>query len=242
MDLYILCSGNGQRFQKQGFIKPKPMLELSGRTFLDIAYRSMLEYSNWEKIYVTVQRKHVLEFQIDVFVREIIPTANIIVFDQPTRGPLESIYEALLVTKRTSSFTVADCDQALQGTNSLKSQDQNLADFDALVPIFQSSSPNHSYAVIADNEIHEIQEKNPISSNAIAGAYTFINPNNFLSLSRGVLQNSRTEPYISHLLQKMIEQGKILKPNYLDWNVPFGTPHEAEGALNNPIFIEWLKK
>lgn len=242
MDLYILCSGEGSRFQKAGFKMPKPMLELRTSNFLHVSYSSLQSYNNWQNVYVTVLKKHVDEFAIDQFVMSNIPNARVLIFKEATKGPLDSIVKALEITRSSNNFTVADCDQAIKGQLSLtannKSNTQNLA---AFVPIFKSNNPEHSFAKVTNGAIEAIAEKEIISDYAVAGAYTFIDFQKFKTSAYKILTSIKREPYISDVLQDFLSLDLRIKAVELDWNISFGTPAELEKALTDQrldIFIQ----
>ena len=229
------------RFLHDGFAIPKPMLKLQTSNFLKTAYLSLCAYSDWDNIFVTVQQKHVEEFAINRFVKENIPTAEVIVLKERTSGPLESIVKALEITRKTGSFTVADCDQAFKAKleinlNGLISEKS----YAACVPIFESNSPNYSYVVLLNGGIELIAEKKPISNHAMAGAYTFFDFESFNQSSQKILKNIDREPYISEVLQDLLVKGFEIKTIELEWHISFGTPVELEMAQIDPRLAIFL--
>ena len=219
------------RFLNDGFTKPKPMLKIHNSNFLKTAYLSLSNFSTWDNVFVTVQQKHIEEFAIDSFVQENIPGAELIVLEERTSGPLESLVKALEITRKTCSFTVADCDQAFKpklevNLNGLLSEKS----YAACVPIFESSNPNYSYVVLANGGVEAIVEKNPISKHAVAGAYTFFDFQSFNESAQEILQDVDREPYISDALQSLLVKGFNIKAIELEWNISFGTPAELKEA------------
>jgi NDP-sugar pyrophosphorylase family protein len=223
------------RFLNDGFTKPKPMLKIQNSNFLKTAYLSLCNYSKWDNVFVTVQQKHIEEFAIDRFVLENIPAAEVIVLKERTNGPLESIVKALEITRKTCSFTVADCDQAFKAKfdvnlNGLISEKS----YTACVPTFESSNPNYSYVVLLNGIIEAIAEKNPISKHAVAGAYSFFDFQRFNQSAQKILQDNDREPYISDVLQSLLVKGLDIKAIELEWNISFGTPAELTEAQIDP--------
>ncbi len=211
------------------------MLKIQNSNFLKTAYLSLINFSKWDKVFVTVQQKHIEEFDLDRFVRENIPAAEVVVLKERTSGPLESIVKALEITGKTCSFTVADCDQAFKpkfdvNLNGLFSEKS----YAACIPIFESNNPNYSYVILVNGVIGAIAEKNPISKHAVAGAYTFFDFQNFKHSAQKILQDIDREPYISDVLQSLLIKGLDIKTIELEWNISFGTPAELKEAQIDP--------
>ena len=61
--------GAGSRFQN-GFVMPKPLIEISGKPFLYWATKSIEKYVESGRYHIVVLKQHIAEFQIDEVILE----------------------------------------------------------------------------------------------------------------------------------------------------------------------------
>ena len=77
LHLIMPMGGAGSRFFKNGFVMPKPLIEINGKPFLYWATRSVEKYVNLADITFVVLNQHIAEFQIDKVIEKYFPEAKI---------------------------------------------------------------------------------------------------------------------------------------------------------------------
>jgi NDP-sugar pyrophosphorylase family protein len=227
MQLIILCSGQGSRFTADGNTLPKPMLRLQEWSFLEIAYKGLLNLCYFENTYVTVLKEHVEAFNINRFVFETVPEAKVITLDTLTSGPAESAFIAIQKSRISGPVLVADCDQIF-GIGSAANNFHVLNK--SAVFTFPSQNPDHSFAMTKDDELIEIVEKRIVSNKAIAGAYYFQDADQYCKMYLSAFDNFKSERFVSKVINAYVDAGHRIGVYETDWHQSYGTPREQKIA------------
>ena len=101
MNILVLMAGRGQRFVKEGYTKPKPLIEVNGKTILQWTTESCpyinhdgKGQSDYVKLHFAVLQEH-LDEGLDKFLYSIYGrNIEIIPFNQITRGSLDTAMQA----------------------------------------------------------------------------------------------------------------------------------------------------
>ena len=90
LHLIMPMGGAGSRFFKNGFVMPKPLIEINGKPFLYWATRSIEKDVDIADITFVVLKQHIKEFQIDRIILEYFPNARIeaVDFEEVKSGPV----------------------------------------------------------------------------------------------------------------------------------------------------------
>lgn len=225
-------AGEGSRFKKEGYIVPKPLLEIDNKYFFEKALESLQEIVNkYDEVNYTfvVRKEHIDNNHIDILLKNKYENCNIIYVEKTTRGAAETCMLAKDFINDNESIIVLDCDlfaRSYSFENSIKDLDS-----DGAVLSFNSNSPKYSYALTDENNnIIKTAEKNPISNNALTGVYFFRTGGIFKKYASRLIKENDVknikEYYISLIYNKMIEDGLTVKLFKLDEFKSFGTPEE----------------
>jgi NDP-sugar pyrophosphorylase family protein len=211
MQIIILAAGASKRFQDQGYVTPKPFLQIEWRgttqTMLEHVINTIpVQYTD---IFV-VTPKHVE-----------LPTFNRKVWSEqiePTKGPAHTAW--LLMKSLIGDSTLILDSDVLNFTNDLYALTL-LSSMGVLVK--PSSNPAYSY-VDKLGDFTRIQEKEMISKYAVQGAY-FIHWRHyeeFVGHSKDVIEEM-SEPFISHVFNRMDIGARIaIQTTYnpVEWGTP----------------------
>ena len=77
LHLIMPMGGAGSRFCKNGFVMPKPLIEINGKPLLYWATRSIEKYVELEDITFVVLKQHIADFDIDKVILRYFPDAKI---------------------------------------------------------------------------------------------------------------------------------------------------------------------
>ncbi len=236
--LIMPMGGAGSRFYKNGYVLPKPIIEIHERPFFYWAAMSILKYIPTADVTFVVLRQHVDEFQIDKVIRTYFPNARIKVLSEILPGPVYTALEGVRDLQDDVPVIINDCDHMFccHGLNEL----MNGAPFsyDGVLLTFKSNLPQYSYVRYDEaGKIIGTAEKQVVSSHAICGAYTFRNTALFREAAfEYIQQSSDGEKYMSGVYSVLCERGMKLTDYLLDFHVEFGTPAEYEIAKNSHYF------
>lgn len=237
--LIMPMGGAGSRFFKNGFVMPKPLIEIQKKPFLYWATKSISKYVEVEDITFVVLKQHIEEFEIDKTINEKFPNAKIVVIPQILNGAVLTCMEGVKNIEDDLPIVFNDCDHAFissEFNTYCKKAEFNKLDGGLLT--FESDDPKYSYLQMNEdgNVIHTV-EKQVVSTHAICGAYYFKNKNVFLECAKEYLDKcSYSEYFVSGVYNIMAEKNMNIANFKCDIHVPFGTPDEYYNAENNEIF------
>jgi capsule biosynthesis phosphatase len=230
MNIIIPIGGIGERFKKNGYILPKPFININGTPMLKYVVNS-IKLQPDDKL-IIIYNKELNNYDIT----NIIPnTAITYELGYYTSGAVETLLAFLSnydITKLHPKTLICDCDTFYDiDIIALCKKVSNNA-----VVCFQDNKmlPIYSYIRINDdNIITEIKEKQPISNLANTGAYFFSSVQTLFEYCNKVIQQNHkynNEYYTSCTIDLMLRDNHIfnpiiIKPN--DFNC-VGTPQQLK--------------
>ncbi len=230
-------AGEGSRFVKAGFSKPKPFIDVDGQPMI-VRVMENLKYQNAH--FILIGRKDHLTKE-KALVDKIIADydAEFISIDKLTEGTACTVLFAMPQINTDKPLLIANSDQLI---------DINISDFvkdcfernlDGSILTFQDKelNPKWSFAKIRqDGLVDEVKEKEAISSYATIGIYLFSKGKDFVdSAVRMIIENERVnnEFYTCPVYNYSIDLGK--KIGVFDIPVEkmhgIGTPEDLEEYL-----------
>ena len=229
LHIIMPMAGEGSRFLKEGWMVPKPLIQLHGDPLFIRAINS-LDISDIEMKYsFIVRQEHIDKYDIDKMIRDYLPVANVYSVLKTTRGAVETCLLAEQGIDKDDAIIVMDCDLEFRSLNfvaiikEILSKTIEEVDGGALVS-FQSNMSKYSYAQIDENNnVLRTAEKEVISNHALCGAYFFSKAEGFLSAAYHLLNEvnfSKSEFYVSLLYNYLLQLAEI------EEYYSYGTPEE----------------
>lgn len=240
LHLIMPMGGAGSRFFKNGFIMPKPLIEINGKPFLYWATRSIEKYVNLADITFVVLNQHIAEFQIDNAIKKYFPEAKIeaVDFEEVKSGPVMTCLAGLKHIKDDQPILFNDCDHMFACSSFAQDMNSGSWDYDGELLTFESDQPQFSYIQYEDGRIVGTVEKKVVSNHAICGAYMVRNAQLFREMAEEYLTNCNyNEFFVSGIYNVMCRKGLSVQNYTVDFHVPFGTPTEYEQAQNSEYFV-----
>ena len=173
INIVIPMAGDGKRFKEAGFEALKPFILIDGKMMIESVLESFCGIN--ANFYVVIQEKFLIEQKKELEIVSEKYGVEFITVPGLTMGAACTCMAAHEFINNESPVLFADSDTIYkQGVieNFLKdAYDRNL---DASLLTFKSSENCFSYAKLnAEDFVMETKEKNPISENAITGAYYY---------------------------------------------------------------------
>ncbi len=242
LHLIMPMGGRGQRFFDDGFIIPKPLIEIHGKPFFYWSAMSVLKFMPQCDVTFVVLKEHIENFNIDSRILELFPQADIAVIDHVLGGAVLTCMEGVKRIKDDIPVIFNDCDHMFRCDKLTYLSDKDVSRFDGLLLTFVSDSPKFSYAECDDEgRVVRTAEKQVISSDAICGAYYFRNRSVFLKNAEIYLKKcDYSEYFMSGVYNCMIENGLTAGILRTDHHISFGTPEEYKEAEKRLEFEELL--
>lgn len=231
--------GAGSRFFKNGFVIPKPLIELKGKPFLYWATHSITDYVDVADVTFVVLQEHIDEFKIDKTIKQYFPDAKIEVIPEILNGALLTCLYGVKHIEDDCPIIFNDCDHAFIASEF--NDYCKKADFDGVdggLLSFESNDPKYSFLQMdkTGNVINTV-EKKAISNYAICGAYYFKNRELFEDCSKDYLEKCQySEYFVSGVYNIMAERKMQIKNFKCDIHIPFGTPDEFYEAEKSDFF------
>lgn len=233
-------AGEGSRFLKEGWITPKPLIDLNGKPLFMHAISSVM-YENIDLKYSFIVRKsHIKDYNIDKQIKSFLPKANVFSVSKTTRGAVETCLMAESAIRNDDALIVMDCDLEFRSeefknliTEILK-KDIDCVNGGALVS-FESQDARYSYAKVNhEGFVLQTAEKKVISNHALCGAYFFSRAQDFLKTSHRLVNSEMTskEFYTSLLYNYLLDEKQSVKLCSLDEYYSYGTPEELRRYMN----------
>jgi len=242
MNIIIPLGGKGERFNKEGFDKPKPLIKIFNKEMIFYVLNN-LKLTIEDKIFITY-RKDLDIYKFSAIIKNKYPNIHLIPIDYQTSGAVETIYYGLNKIKDISKLNTCvllDCDTfytddilGIIRENNYK----NIVFYTKKI----NENPIYSYIELDENnKIINIKEKQKISSNANTGCYVFEDINELLNNCKYVLDNKinfNGEPYTSCVIDIMIKQTDFYGYK-LDEKKVFsvGTPLELQNYIKNTFIF-----
>jgi capsule biosynthesis phosphatase len=234
MNIIIPIGGLGQRFKDEGYLMPKPLISVLGKTMI---YRVIdnLNLNDEDTIYI-VYNSQLKEFNFENLVKFYFPKKNIkfISLDHVTKGASETILYGLNempVKELEKEFLILDCDTFYEEDildYYRKSDNKNMIFY------FEDKQTNPIFSYIKldpNNWVTKIAEKIKISDLANTGAYGF-HTGRTLKQYIEKLPSITTELYTSCVYNEMLKDNLVIKGQQVSKFNCVGTPLQLQIYCN----------
>jgi NDP-sugar pyrophosphorylase family protein len=236
MNIIIPLGGKGERFKKEGYDKPKPLIKVLDKEILFHVIDNLLYSEIGQDIKINIYiiyNKALEESNFSNIIKENYPDIKLIELEHDTKGATETVY--IGICNILNEFENRFNDNDNNNTNTLYKKtllidgdtfytkniiemfyneiNENLKEIDGAIFYLKNydTKPLFSYIDIdKDSIVKEIIEKVKISDNANTGAYGFANIYQLQKYAKYVLDNNITfknECYTSCIIDTMIKDG-----------------------------------
>lgn len=240
MNIIILMAGLGLRVS-DFFKKPKPMIEVNGKTLAELSASSL----GIDGKYIFVTRRFT-EFEEDWnaplndILREAAPGCQIVELESMTRGAAETALKAFNYISSSEPVIVSNCDHILSWDsalfeNHIKGLDGCVTTYPHDGIIVGEKSP-YSFARLENERVVEMKEKFAISSHALNGIHYWKKGEWLIeSTLKMIEQNERCngEFYISQTYNHILDKNIGIFPMQLGEFIPLGTTEEILSYLDS---------
>jgi beta-phosphoglucomutase-like phosphatase (HAD superfamily) len=240
MNIIIPLGGKGERFYKEGFNKPKPLIQILNKEMIFYLLDNLHIYNkdSNDKIFI-IYHTNLDQFNFSEIIKKKYNDIILIPINYQTSGAIETISFGLnKITNLTNNkkCVLLDCDTFY--TQDILSIIRNTNNNLVFYTKKYCEKPVYSYIKLdSNNKILEIKEKEKISSNANTGCYVFSNIEQLNKFCSYILENNiifNGEPYTSCVISEMIKYHDFFGYELNETNVfSLGTPNEVNKYIEN---------
>lgn len=213
LNIVIPMAGQGSRFQTAGYAFPKPLIDIRGKTMIDVVIRNLKPnlfphrfiFICQKELYDTYDVHNVLKQSTD-------NNFDVIKLHGITQGAACTVLAAIGLINNDDELLIANCDQFLQTDMHAFLASARQGEKDGYIMTFKASHPKWSYA-LADQSglVHEVAEKRVISDKATVGIYYFKKGRDFVECAQSMIEKNirhNNEFYVCPVFNEMIIRGK----------------------------------
>lgn len=234
MQVVIPMAGLGTRFKDSGYTKPKPLLDLDGKTMIERVLENVMS-KEVDRLILLMSE----ETQIDIeFLANKYPWVNVsrIVLKEKTDGPATTVSMAKKLLDLEKPLLIANSDQILAYP---VAQDYKLIDkYDGIIWAMRDSDPKWSFIQVDDDNCGlRVAEKEVISNLATVGIYCFKKAHDFFKAYRSMVEKNEIvngEFYVAPTFNHIFKEKSVYVPD-------LGTVSTVMFGLGTPKDFEFFQ-
>lgn len=233
LQVIIPLAGRAHAFADKGYTFPKPLIELGGKSMIEIVIEN-LRVPQPARFHFVCRKEHLQQFYLSDVLRLLAPDSQIIACESDTAGALCSALLAVDQIDPEGELLIANADQIIEAPLEPYYRMCREPLLDGCILTFSAIHPRWSYARISsEGRVVEVAEKKPISRSATAGVYYFRRAQTFFrSAEQLLLKGLRTQEqfFVCPVYNEMILDGKTIGTYHLpDGSMhSLGTPEDVE--------------
>ena len=245
MNIIIPLGGKGERFQKEGYIDPKPLIRVLDKEILFYVIDN-LNLKEEDNIFI-IYNKYLDEYDFHNIIKTKYSNIHLIKLENDTKGATETVYIGLteIIQNKNNINININIHKKCMLIDGDTFYNESIIDKFRVInenAVFYTKNydqnPVFSYLELNElNNIINIKEKVKISDNANTGVYAFQDINELYKYAKYVLDNNilfNNECYTSCIIDTMIKdkicfKGIELKSESV--NV-LGTPSQVNEYIN----------
>jgi dTDP-glucose pyrophosphorylase len=239
----IPLAGKGQRFVDEGYLDPKPLIEVNGVPMLIAAVSSLPEADH--NVFVCLN-EHIDTYELDKKIKRYYKAADIISTESITEGQSSTCMLAEDYIDPDSILTIGSCDNGMLYKEEHFKKIISDLNTDAVIWTFRHNPnvlvhPDHWGWVKVNNKgyVEKVSVKipvsdDPINDHAVVGCFSFKRAKYFFDNARKMISSNRrikNEFYNDECMNVLIENGLRVKVFEIDKYIGWGTPNDLKTYL-----------
>lgn len=230
-------AGRGSRFQDAGYAFPKPLIDINGKTMIEVVVNNLKPETDHRFIFIC-QKEHYDKYDLHNILKN--ATNNkfeVVLINGITQGAACTVLCATQHINNDDNILIANSDQFIQFNINDFIKESRENNKDGLIMTFKASHPKWSYArVDNDGVVLEVAEKKVISDKATVGIYYFKKGSDFVKGAQSMIMKNiqhNNEFYVCPVYNETILSGgsvhvSDIKPEKMHG---LGTPEDLDQFL-----------
>ena len=236
LNIVIPMAGRGSRFADAGYKLPKPLIDVNGKSMIEVVTNNIRPKCEHRFIYIC-QEEHLRKYNLDTELHRMSPNCEIITIDHITEGAACTVLLAEKLIDNDDELMIANSDQYVD--TDINDYIGKLGNYDGLIMTMPADHPKWSYIRFDENGfVTEVREKEVISHEATVGIYNYRHGEDFVKYAHQMINKNirvNNEFYVAPVYNEMIADGKkIVFHNVGEKMHGLGTPED----LNNFLLLQ----
>lgn len=237
VNIVIPMAGVGSRFADAGYIKPKPFIDVMGKSMIARVLENL--YCENARYILIVRDEHIV--RENELVKQIKQEFNVAfhLIDHLTEGAACTVLHARPLINNNDPMIIANSDQIVDITFQNYVDDCFDRDLDGSIMTFRDPEKNIKWSFVKTNSegiVEEVREKEPISDIATVGIYMFRRGHEFVNAAIDmIVKNDRVnnEYYVCPVYNYAIKNTNRIGI----YNIPYeamhgiGTPEDLDSYI-----------
>lgn len=236
LNIVIPMAGLGSRFAKVGYKDPKPLIPVHNKRMIQVVIENLTPKCDHQFTFI-VRDTHVVDYQLDTYLKKWSPNCNIIPLDHTTQGAACTVLMAEQYIDNEVPLMIANCDQYVDC--SIDEYLKSMGNHNGLVMTFKDNDPKWSFIDYDDNgNIVGVVEKQVVSDDATVGIYNFAHGADFVKYAKTMIEKDirvNNEFYVAPVYTEMLSDNKTITTHTIKGMHGLGTPDDLELFLANGI-------
>lgn len=243
LNIIIPMAGRGSRFADAGYAFPKPLIDVAGKTMIEVVIKNLQPKVPHRFIFVC-QREHYEKYDLYNVFKNATGGSDfeVVQINGITAGAACTVLTAKKFIDNDDDLLIANSDQYITFDPDAFIEEARTDGTQGLIMTFEASHPKWSYArVDKEGNVTEVAEKKLISNKATTGIYYFNKGKDFVKAAEAMIKKDckhNGEFYVCPVYNEMILEGSTIKISdiKIDDMHGLGTPEDLD------IFLEKLGK
>lgn len=208
LNIVIPMAGRGSRFADAGYTFPKPLIDVKGKTMIEVVVNNLKPQCDHRFIFVC-QKEHYEKYDLYHVLQNATDNKfEVIQIDGVTEGAACTVLTAIQHINNEDDLLIANSDQFVEVDMDKFIEQGREPNCDGLIMTFKASHPKWSYARVDEaGRVIEVAEKKMISDKATVGIYYFKKGSDFVNGAQSMIEkNIRTnnEFYVCPVYNELI--------------------------------------
>lgn len=215
INIVIPMAGRGSRFAEAGYTFPKPLIDIHGKTMIEIVAENLKPQSEHSFTFIC-QKEHYEKYDLFHVLKQVSADKfHIVQLRGLTGGAACTVLMATQQINNDDELIIANSDQYIAEDINAFVREARESDCDGMIMTFKASHPKWSYArTDAEGNVTEVAEKRVISENATVGIYYFKRGSDFVRAAQSMIQKNirhNGEFYVCPVFNELLLERKVIR-------------------------------